>query len=1102
MKGKQHCRKKSDIMALSLLSPARLDIHPTPLSLRKAVKSLFSGGAECLLGYSAMLYSGFIDILMGSLEEKPGRLTALEQYVLLRALMEEMVRHGDSYFAQLAPFKGFVSMMRSMIDELGEAQILPEDMETVIPSLSEESRPTFKAEKELYQKYLALLTIHNLCDSTTKKRAVLHHLEQGREIPFLNSLKEIHFFSLYRLGELDFQLICKIAERGSSRRGEGLDVYVNLPYDPYRQDAFRYLEPLVSKFESLGDKIPNLTLDFSLTIPDEISAASKDLLRTHIFKSPESLLQAPLIKNDGSVKIIRAGSAEEELNMIWKEVRRLVEAGIETSRIAVAFRRISSNISLLRDSAEKFGLALTFSQGGSLLESSVVKALLGPFQMVGSSFSSREVLKFLNSPFIDFHHLMKDGSLTRADIEEIIISSGIIDDDALPWEAAIRKFRDTLLLEKERTADDEERIIKAERFIDLITSLKRNFSPFRDSAPIERYTARLRAIIRDFGVERRILACSDALSDTKWPLFLLRRELLAFRKFLDLLYEIDRISRLEGMENPDLKGKGRRRVLTLQEFHNLLIEGAGTAGLPPFESPEGISVLEVNDLTGLDFDYLFLGGLTEGQFPERHFENILFRDSDKTVFSKILGRRLLRSTALRHWEENLLFYQALSSAGKKIYLSYSAADEKGDETLPSHFLEHCTALLEGPAVTESEESSPLSLIFGREELDLWIIHTIWCSAHPAESSRRILYRCLQDSGAMKAHLIHLFRRCESERDRQIWIDCRDGNGSPYMGRLVSPEPVRLLNKRWSSSHRWSATQLEEYGRCPFIFFARRLLSLKRTILPEREQEDTVRGIIVHRVLERYYGVMKERGKLPLTGSAEESSLLQHEAALTFSEWEEGHTTGDSSFWEIEKSNICRTLSAWLAFEQKEVKLIPSFFEVGFGDEEPFTLRDGRGAELRFRGWIDRIDVDRDGESYRVLDYKNSRSALYRDKTKEENIGRQSFQIPLYTKAAEVILRQNGLIASENPQRQAGYALLKKPSYIMQTFKDDVWRRYFNDPENAGSPGADERNFIEETSGMIERLRNGFFAPAGEHCDYCDFASICRFAAMGDDDNEH
>lgn len=1088
-------------MALSLLSPARLDIHPTPLSVRKAVKSALSAGAECLLGYSAMLYSGFIDTLMCSLEEKPGRLTALEQYVLLQALMTEMVRRGDSYFIQLSPFKGFISMMRSMVEELGEALILPEDMEDVIPSLLEESRPTFQAEKELYQNYLALLTTHNLCDSTTRKRAVLRHLEQGREIPFLDTLKEIHFLSLYRLGELDFQLICRIAERGSSRSGESLNVYVNLPYDPYRQDAFRYLEPLVSRFESLGDKIPNLTLDFSLTIPEEPSAASKDLLRAHIFKSPGSLPPAP-VQNDGSVKIIRAGSAEEELNTIWKEVRRLLESGVETSRIAVVFRRLSQNISLIRDSAEKFGLALTFSQGGSLLESSVVKALLGPFKMVGSSFSSREVLKFLNSPFIDFQHLMKDGSLTRADIEEIIISSGIIDDDALPWEDAIRKFRDTLLLEKERSADDEERINRAERFIDLITSLKKSFTPFRSPAPIERHTRRLRAIIRDFGVEKRILTHSDALSDTKWPLFLLRRELMAFRRFLDLLYETDRISRLEGMENPDQKGKRRRRVLNLQEFYDLLIEGAGSSGLPPLESPDGIAIMEANDLTGLNFDYLFLGGLTEGKFPERHFENILFRDSDKAVFSDMLGKRLLRSTALRHWEENLLFYQALSSAEKKIYLSYSTADEKGDETLPSHFLEHCSALLEGPAVTDSEKRSPLSLIFGREELDLWIVRTIWGSPHPVESSRSILHRCLQDSDAMKAHLIHLFRRCESERERQMWIDSRNVNGSTYMGRLVSPEPVLLLSRRWPSSHRWSATQLEEYGRCPFIFFARRLLSLKRTILPEREQEDTVRGTIVHRVLERYYGMMKERGKLPLSGCEEERSLLLHEAALTFSEWKDGHTTGDPFFWEIEKKNICRTLLAWLAFEQKEAGMIPSFFEVAFGDNEPFILRDGRGAELRFRGWIDRIDVDRVGESYRVLDYKNSRSTLYRDKTREENIGRQSFQIPLYTKAAEVILRQNGLLSTENPQRQAGYALLKKPSYIMQTFKEDVWRRYFSDPDNTEPPGKAERNFIEETSTMIERLRKGFFAPAGEHCDYCDFASICRFAGMGDDDDEH
>jgi len=1047
-----------------------------------------------------MLYPGFMDFLMASLEEKPGRLTTLEQYVILRALISGMVRDGDCYLKKLAPFRGFVSMTRSMLEELGEAQILPGDMEKTISDLAEESRQAFIAQKELYSRYLALLEEHNLCDGTTKKRAVLRHLEQGREMPLFDSLEELHFNSLYRLGELDFQLICRMAERGMPGSGGALQVYVHLPYDPDRQDAFRYLEPLVSKFEGLGDTIPNLTMDFSLAIDDGPDIPSKDRLRSYLFTSPESLISAPRIPDDGSVRIIRGAGAEDELRSIWKEVRKLIESGVETSRIAVAFRSLRGNISTLRSSAEKFGIELTFSGGESLLESSVVKALLGPFQMVVSSFSSREVLKFLNSPFIDCAHLVQGGNLTRADIEEMIISSGIIDDDAMTWETAIRKFMDTLLLQEDRSPADDERAARAGRFIDLIAALKKTFSPFREAAPLEKFTARLRSVIKEFGVEKKLLAESEALSETKWPLLLLRRELLAFRKFLDLLYEIDRMSRLEGMEERGRKGERRRRALSLQEFYDLLAEGAGNTALPAFESPGGIAVMTAHDLTGLRFDYLFIGGLTEGQFPERHFENILFRDPEKKVFSESLGRRLLRSTALRHWEENLLFYQAVSSAGKKLYLSYSAADDKGDETLPSHFLEQCTALLQGGGAAETGESR-LSDIFGREELDLWIVRSTWFPSTSAQSARGILKLCMADGGDMKAHLIELFGRCGSESDRQRWIDAGDMAGAPYMGHLASPASISELGRRWSQSRRWSATQLEEYGRCPFIFFAKRLLALKRTILPEREQEDTVRGTIAHRVLERFYLTMKESGRLPLKGLPDESRTMDEEAEKAFTEWEMGHTTGDSHFWEIEKRNIRRTLSAWLAFEQKRDLCVPAFFEMEFGRKEPFLLKDGKGSKLAFTGAIDRIDVNREGSWFRVLDYKNSRSTMYRDKIKEESIGTRSFQIPLYTIAAEKILREKGLLKAENPERHAGYGLLKKPSYIVQKFDDEVWKRYFDEPDSAGKNQEGGRNFIEETSEMIGRLRSGIFAPSGEHCDYCDFAMICRFNAMGEEEDE-
>ncbi|MCU0406865.1 MAG: hypothetical protein MUE64_07840, partial [Ignavibacteriaceae bacterium] len=65
----------------------------------------------------------------------------------------------------------------------------------------------------------------------------------------------------------------------------------------------------------------------------------------------------------------------------------------------------------------------------------------------------------------------------------------------------------------------------------------------------------------------------------------------------------------------------------------------------------------MNEIRGLNFDYLFIGGLNDGDLPTRFTPEIFFSGS------------FAREEVQHQVEQRYLFYQALCTWKKKLYLS-------------------------------------------------------------------------------------------------------------------------------------------------------------------------------------------------------------------------------------------------------------------------------------------------------------------------------------------------------------------------------------------------------------------------------------------------
>ena len=102
------------------------------------------------------------------------------------------------------------------------------------------------------------------------------------------------------------------------------------------------------------------------------------------------------------------------------------------------------------------------------------------------------------------------------------------------------------------------------------------------------------------------------------------------------------------------------------------------------EEPGRVRVLSAASARHLRIPYLFLAGLSEKSFPAA--------DRDDGVYSEAEHQRLIEaglplpSRSDRQTDEMLLFYETITAATRRLYLSYPAVDESGEPLTPSPYL--------------------------------------------------------------------------------------------------------------------------------------------------------------------------------------------------------------------------------------------------------------------------------------------------------------------------------------------------------------------------------------------------------------------------------
>lgn len=799
--------------------------------------------------------------------------------------------HDDRLPDLLAP--SIAAAVADMIEELAAAGIAPERLSAVIAESDFSDKQQVRLLDHAYTSYFEVLGAKGISDPATA-------LEQlaGRFDPrWLAGYRKVIIDGVHDTTDLQAAIL--------RRLGEHPDCLLLL-------DA-----PSADLVRNAGDRHPlRLVKDFSsrlgLLVGDRESPSppGDDFLARALFSDrpfAETARTAPAAFGR-QIDVIKAVSMREEAMFIASRIKDSIRRGTAPDSILVAFPSLDEYGPLVEEIFQDYGIPYNRALGHQLSSSPVATALVSLLQAVQEDASGRSLLRIFSSPFLRF-----GGDHTLAPACE-------------------------RLMREQRIMDGRERWIRATLgsetlsgpVQDLFTALDPFFS--KESTPLFQWMDRAGALLRWSGMTERVALIKGPLN----------MNLQAFRMLAAAMASLSGAGRLFPEYRP-----------TFNEWFFLLKKTLmhSRYQVPP-DDEGGVQVLGLEESASHAWTEIYLGGLTEGSFPQRLSQNIFLPETTLET----LGVRTLekaRLSAAHH------FYRLIQSAP---VVTLSWPESKGDKAMvPSPFLAELRPLeLAGfvslPGSTQGS-AAQFSLRPGDSRSVPELAKALAVSGVPSGSDT-VLQAELEGMAALRAAL-----------------------------EQRPPAAPHTLPR--SAAQTFSVTELDDYLRCPYRYYVEHILGIEAIEEPTEDLSPRDRGNRVHGILRKFYE--EWRGPIRPDDRERARRLLASLADAVFTR--DADTFRNRREKEFFITTVTeRFLAAETLFWTQGFR--PSYLEQKIDD---FHLSLNDGTKVLLHGKIDRIDVDEQG-NFIIADYKTGKYPQPKKGTSQE-----IFQLPLYAIMAKTSL---------------------------------------------------------------------------------------------------
>lgn len=946
--------------------------------------------------------------------------------IMSQAFSETELQYFSSYKDEIP--RGTLEMIRNVISEYKQHGITAVDILT-------ESQNLTGSEK------LKAIDISNIFSLYQQKLNKLNVYEQGDIYAYLNNLGNQPFESSFRkiypdantivingfdeFSQPEINILNKLSEI------KNLAVHISFDYYGYNPDIFSHLEScyknlIIKGFTEIDDRSPAMYDDFKKSVRE-------NLFNLKNYKQKKSNLE--LFKLSASTPV-------KEIEIIAREIKSLIISGkVQADEICVAFNLISEHSNVIRDVFGNFGIPYNLTDRYSLSNSPPVIALINLLEIHENDFYYKNIFRALSGRWIDIPGVDLSNLLTVATNLKIVAGYK-------QWINSI----ENAIEQMQNGFDEDLRYLQGwqyEKAKSDIESIDKLLESFKKKLTPAAFKKSILLLIDELSLSSILINDNPDL---------IEKNVKALTTFIETIEEL-----LTLLEDEHGKSKTFSLPFYLNEIKTALLFSRYNI---KERHGKGVLVTSVNEIRGLRFKYLFIGGMVDGEFPTRYQPAIFYS-----------GEHRRKRDEYRHLlEERYRFYQAVCVPEKALYFSFPEKEEKKELT-ESSFISDLEKIF---IIERKDENNYDNLIYSKDELLKSVSYN----------------KELLNQGMIDEDRFNLYLEIDSIRRDEPFAE---SSFAGYIKNNLSEKAREHLQKL--TEKEFSASQLEEYAKCPFKYFVSRVLSLETIEEPVEELEAFEIGSLIHSILFRFYVDIREKG-LTLAGCSDKDFKVAEKLLFKIAEEKVSKLKfiSPSSFYDREKifgingKKENSILYQFLLSERNSNDgFMPQFFEYGFGNINSNSITypvDIRGIKLR--GKVDRIDIKDDQHLFKVIDYKLGGTKP----SKDDLLTGISLQLPLYMYASKILIEAE-LNKEYKPLAAEIYSLkLTQKDFGRKSISIELKRKISED-ELIEMNEQIIKIALESVTKYVNKIIEGDFRLSqlenreSKVCRYCEFKSICR-----------
>ena len=1021
---------------LLVIVPTNRKIRDLKKSIITAAPGMSSGkiNLETIGTFSTKLFFNDPEIKGTILSE------AASTVLLSQSIQELKLRYFSNYRGEIP--SGTLERIKNVISEYKKHGITPETLRKECIKLEGSEKTKAEDIADIYEKYQIkcnLLSVSEIGD-------VYFHLNNFAQnkysANFRNFFPDVSLIIVHGFDEFttpEIEILNKTSEL------KGIELFLSFDYYRFNPAIFSHLDNCYNKLEEQG---------FRQITDSSFLPASKfqSSVREKLFKEKSTKV---IQSYEDSLTRISARNREEEIELVAKEIKILISGRkVQPDNICLAFNLIQKYSPTIRDIFSVYKIPFNLTDRYSLNASPPVISIINILEVLENDFFYKNILRALSGGYLETIGIHQS-NLMRVSVELKIIS-GYQNWKNLISDAIYSEFEEADE-EFSNLSFKEENYKKA---LDDIETLNELLKPFDKKMLIREFLDNFTNLIYRLNIPVRLVEQGgDRVEEN----------VKAITVLIETVTELLELFKIE---------YGEKEKFNLKFYLNYIRTAVNSTRYNIKERQGyGVQITTLSEIRGLEFDYLFIAGLCDGDLPTRYTPEIFFSPN------------YMKDEVKHQGEERYHFYQSLCSWKKRLYLVTPANEEK-KELVESGFLTEFTSLFDVAQKTEEDYKDTL---FSKEEV--------------IEFAGKNNIEPLKENKAFKEYDIDYSAIDDAIKTDKQRIKEPFG-ASEFTGSILKNLGDEAKGKLKEYEKRnYSISQLETYAKCPYKYFAERVLNLEPIEEPTEEIEALEMGTLLHTILYEFYSELNRKNIILQNADAND---FDYAYKLIFRIAEEriekANFRSPLSFFEKEKvlgikgerknSLLFKFL---LAEKDNRDGFDPKYFEESFGkignaDYNKSFLSDFSVRDINIRGKIDRIDINEADKKFKVIDYKiGGRMPTARDLI--EGI---SLQLPLYMYAAKKLIEAQ-ISVDTDPSSAEIYSLkFTNSDFGRKSVKNMGSRKKNMTEDELITANYDLIEIcLDSIQKYVKSIANGKFNLStlkdreNKVCRYCNFRSICR-----------